>query len=60
MRVLLAVICLLALATPAWAPMAPDPGFEQGWRSGEADSQRRHELELQRRQFEHELQESGG
>ena len=45
---------LLAVATPAWAPEAPNPGFEQGWRSGEADAQRRHELELQRRQFEYE------
>jgi len=49
-----AVGLLLAVATPAWAPEAPNPGFEQGWRSGEADAQRRHELELQRRQFEYE------
>lgn len=65
-RVLLVALgCLVAIATSALAQQARDPGiksgfdaadraFERGWRSGEAASQRRHELELQRRQFEHE------
>jgi C-terminal processing protease CtpA/Prc len=50
----LAVLLVLGLATSAWAPMAPDPGFESGVRAGEAASQRQHELELQRRQFEYQ------
>lgn len=45
---------VLAVATPAWAPEAPNDGIRQGWESTERDADRRLQLELQRRQFEHE------
>jgi hypothetical protein len=41
-------LLVMAGAKSAWAPMAPDSSFQQGWESGERDQQRQFEMNLQR------------